>query len=85
MTFIQKSPKQLLREALGVPEPSKGRRVGDWQEFHVGQRVYDVADERHEGVITKITNSAYADIVWDVTNWRSLEIPLRNLRKTSKD
>jgi hypothetical protein len=49
--------------------------------FHVGDSgVWDQADERHTGRIDAIHNSAFADITWE-TGWRSLGIPIADLRK----
>ena len=87
MKTIKPSPKQLLREMFPiVGGPSRSRvKAGDWQNFHVGDYVYDVGDERHRGHITKIINSAYADIKWEETGHRSLGIMLRFLRHVTDD
>ena len=48
-----------------------------------GDRVYDVADERHIGRINIIIQCA-ANITWEETGWRSLGVPIGDLRKLPK-
>ena len=84
---IVKSPKQLLREHFAAKrgsEPVRGQRQGDWSKFHVGDQVFDKADERHLGCIRAIYNSAVAKIAWDDTGWVS-EVRLANLRHAPKE
>ena len=51
-----------------------------WSGVTIGDRVYDVADERHIGRITK-HDGAFATIEWEETGWKSTEVPMGNLRK----
>ncbi len=74
------SPKRQLEEALGVLRRQNARHRGDWCPWHCGDRVYDEADERHIGVIEKITNSATAKVRWEETGWYSY-VPLSSLRR----
>lgn len=83
MAFVQESPARQLRAMFPLSRP-RARRCGDWSEFHVGDRVYDIADERHVGEIIAISNSAFATIVWDETGWKSVNA-LNDLRPERQD
>jgi hypothetical protein len=85
MTFIQDSPARQLRALFPIIRTSANKRVGDWSEFHVGDRVYDKADPRHVGRIDSIENSAFANITWEETGWKSVSIPLRDLEHATED
>jgi hypothetical protein len=84
MSFVQMSPARQLRAMFPLTRSCTRPRTGDWSEFHVGDRVYDIADERHVGEIIAISNSAFATIVWDETGWKSVNA-LRDLRHERED
>lgn len=56
-------------------------RNSAWLKFHVGDEVWDQADERHLGRIDRINWGDTADITWIETGWKSLGIPITDLRK----
>jgi hypothetical protein len=56
-----------------------GKRVGDHIKFHCGDRVRDVNDERHEGVVESIRWGYEAKIKWD-NGWFGY-VRLRDLEK----
>lgn len=49
-----------------------------------GDRVYDVADKRHVGVITRVITDVdgerFAGIRWEETGWLSCRVPMAGLR-----
>lgn len=49
--------------------------------LRLGTKVYDKADPRHIGRIDAIHWSSTADITWEDTGWKSLGVPLHDLRK----
>jgi hypothetical protein len=51
----------------------------DWQ-FHIGDRVYDVADQRHTGRLERIVWSTIGRVRWDDTGWLS-DVPMTVLRR----
>jgi hypothetical protein len=53
----------------------------DWYfKVGIGDRVYDVADPRHVGRITRGHWDTTVDITWEETGWRSLNWPREGLR-----
>jgi hypothetical protein len=54
-----------------------------------GDRVYDVADERHVGVIARIVvdvgGRRFAGIRWEETGWLSCMVPVGGLRHAPRD
>lgn len=51
-----------------------------WLRAKLGDRVFDIGDPRHIGRIAKIKWTSRADIVWEDTGWRSLDVPISDLR-----
>jgi len=59
-------------------------RVSDWLKFKVGHEVWDQADPRHVGRIDRIHWGHTADITWNETGWKSLGVPIADLRRHDK-
>lgn len=60
--------------------PPRGRQVGDWIKLRTGDRVYDVADERHIGRVDGIRSGAYVTVRWLETGWIS-ELPIEQVQR----
>lgn len=79
---IVPSPARLLREKYplgGGPRAGSWQKIGDGTPLACGLRVYDVADERHIGLIEGY-EFGFARVRWEETRWLS-EVRYRDLRK----
>jgi hypothetical protein len=56
-----------------------------WRRARLGDRVYDVADERHIGRLEAIHHSSTATVRWEETGWLSIDVVLRDLRKAGDE
>lgn len=77
MTFnaIVPSPARLLREKYplvgsGRPRAGSWQKIGDGTPLRCGLRVWDIADERHIGVIEGY-EWGFARVRWEETGWLS--------------
>lgn len=53
-----------------------------------GDRIYDVADERHVGIVRSVVirdGVRYVTIRWEETGWLSFLVPARDLRRAARD
>lgn len=74
MTFLQVSPRRQLEQKFGTAARSRPLTC-DWFGWRCGDRVRWVGDERHEGTVVEIWNSAKLKVRWDETSWLSWVYP----------
>lgn len=48
---------------------------------HIGTRVCWIDDDRHIGRIDRVYWSSRVDVTWLETGWKSLDVPVHELRK----
>ena len=57
--------------------------------FTKGDQVYDVADERHVGTVTRtiidVAGKRFANVRWNETGWQSFMLPAASLRRAPRD
>jgi len=57
-------------------------RNGDWIQYHIGDLVCDLDDERHIGRVEAIWNAHLVKIRWIERGWISL-VPISRLKKVN--